>query len=164
MESGAHFRYISGWNSGNSSCLGQEKNRAGLLQGRWVCWECEYVSFSVRYYVIYVHAPPCWFASSVHPGLPRSIPFAFPHNIPLICCKVGVVSVLAFIARSTAVANTDLVTVRPTISYGVPGCACGFTVVGATTSPSTSASPRGEVGDDGKELGDLSVTCREGGR
>ena len=56
---------------------------------------------------------------------------------------MGVVPVLTLIERSNAVADTDLVTVRPTLAYGVPGCACGFTIVDATTGPSTAAYPRG---------------------
>ena len=73
-------------------------------------------------------------------------------------------SFLAFITRGTAVADTDLVTVRPTLACGVPGCDCGFSVVGDPTANSTAASPRGEVGDDGKETGDIGVACREGDR
>ena len=49
--------------------------------------------------------------------------------------------VLAFIARGTAVADADLVTVCPTISYGVPGCSCGFSFVGAPSAPSAAPSP-----------------------
>ena len=77
---------------------------------------------------------------------------------------MGVVPVLTLIARSNAVADTDLVTVRPTLAYGVPGCACGFTVVDATTGPSTAAYPCGEVGNVVKEPGDLGVARRKGGR
>ena len=66
-------------------------------------------------------------------------------------------SVLAFIACGTAVADTDLVTVRTAIGYRVPGCACGYFVVSAPASPSTAPSLRGEVGDGGKETGDLGV-------
>ena len=73
-------------------------------------------------------------------------------------------SVLAFITRGTAVDDTDLVTVHPEVSCGVPRCACGFSVVGARASPSTATYPRGVVGDDGKETGDLGVARREGGR
>ena len=76
---------------------------------------------------------------------------------------VGAVSVLTFITRGTAVADTYLVTVRPAVAFGVPGCACIFSVFGAPTAPSTAAFPRGEVGDDGKETGDLGVARREGG-
>ena len=73
-------------------------------------------------------------------------------------------SVLVFITRVTAVSNTDLVTVRPAVACGVPGCDCRFSIVSATAAPSSTASPRGEVGDDGKETGDLGVARREGGR
>ena len=69
--------------------------------------------------------------------------------------------VLALLTQSTAVANTDLEAVWPIISHGVPVCTGGFDIVIATTS--ASASPRGEVGDDGKEPGDLGVTRRKGG-
>ena len=72
--------------------------------------------------------------------------------------------VLALLSRSTDVAETDLETVRTTIADGVPGCACGFTVVDATAALSDAASPRGEVGDDGKEPGDLGVARRKGGK
>ena len=104
---------------------------------------------------------PCWFAPSVYPGIPSSILLASPRNVPLLFCKVGIVSVLALISHITGVADTDLVTVCTTIPYGVPGCACGFTVFDATTAPCTSASLRGEIGDDGKEPGDLGVARRE---
>ena len=67
---------------------------------------------------------------------------------------------LAFIARGTAVADTDLVTVRPAISYGVPGCTCEFSIVGAPTSPSTAATLRVEVGDGGKETANIGVARR----
>ena len=73
-------------------------------------------------------------------------------------------SVLAFTTCGTAVANTDIVTVRPEVACGVPGCDFGFPVVGVTAAPSSAASPRGEVGDGGKEMGDLGVARREGGR
>ena len=73
--------------------------------------------------------------------LPCSIPLTSPLNVSPLQCKVGVVSILAFIARGTAVAYTDLVSVRPTIAYGFPGCACGFSVVGAPAVPSTAAPP-----------------------
>ena len=36
----------SGWNSGNFSCLGQETNRAGILQFMDICWENLHKSFS----------------------------------------------------------------------------------------------------------------------
>ena len=51
--------------------------------------------------------------------------------------------ILALIARITAMANTDLETAHPKIAYGVPGCACGFTRVDATTARYATASPRG---------------------
>ena len=59
--------------------------------------------------------------------------------------------------------DTNLEVVSPTIAPGVPGCTGGFTVV-AASAHSATASPRGEVGDYGKELGDLGVACCEGGR
>ena len=108
--------------------------------------------------------PPHWFAPSVHPGLPSSIPLTFPRNVPLLRCEVSIVLVLALIAHITDVAETDLETVCPTIAYGVPGCACGFTVVDSTTALTTAASPCGEFGDDSKKTGDLCVVRREGGR
>ena len=77
---------------------------------------------------------------------------------------MGVVTVLVLIAHSTAVVDTDLETVFLTIAYGVPGCACGFTLVDAPPFPSTPPSPRGGVGDDGKETGNLGVASRKGGR
>ena len=72
--------------------------------------------------------------------------------------------VFALLARSTAVADTDPEDVRPTISHGLLGCTGGFTVVCAAADISAAASPGGEVGDDGKDPGDLGVAHREGGR
>ena len=110
--------------------------------------------------------PPHWFSLSVPPGLPILIPLAFPLNIPTIYCEVGVVPVLALLARSAAVTDTDLEAVQPTIDHGVPGCNGGFDVVVAATSAATSAAAPlcGEVGDDGKDPGDLGVARREGGK
>ena len=73
-------------------------------------------------------------------------------------------SVLVFSTRSTAVADTNIVTVRPAAACGVPEWFCGFFVVGATDAPSSAVTPRGEVGDDGKDTGNLGVGGREGGR
>ena len=87
-----------------------------------------------------------------------------PLNVSPLCFKVGIVSVLAFSTCGTAVADTDFVTVRPAVAFGVPGWDCGFSVVGATAAPSSAASPRGDVGDDGTETGNIGVARREGGR
>ena len=65
--------------------------------------------------------PPRWFAPSVPPGFTIIIPLAYPLNIPTLRCEVGFVTVLALLVRSTAVADTDLEAVRPTISHGVTG-------------------------------------------
>ena len=73
-------------------------------------------------------------------------------------------SVLEFSTRGTAVADMDLLTVRPAVACGVPGWFCGFFVVGAAVASSSAASPRGEVGDDGNTTGDLGVSRRKGGR
>ena len=43
----------------------------------------------------------------------------------------------------------------------VPGCDCGVSVVSATAAPSSSASSRGENGNDSKETGNLGVVRRE---
>ena len=107
---------------------------------------------------------PLWFYLSVVPGLPSSVAITYLLNISLVCCMVGIVSILAFITCGTAVADRDLVTVRPEASCVVPGCDCGFFVIGATATPSTAASPQGEVGDNGKETGDLGVARLKGGR
>ena len=53
---------------------------------------------------------------------------------------------------------------RPSVACGVPGWFCGFFVVGATAAPSFAAPPREEVGDYGKETGNLGVALREGVR
>ena len=58
-------------------------------------------------------------------------------------------------------ADTDLETVCPTISYGVPGYTCGFSIDDATAVPCATASPHGEVGDDGKEPGNIGVATDE---
>ena len=71
-------------------------------------------------------------------------------------------SVLAFSTCGTDVANTDLVTVSPAVACVFPGWGCGFSVVGATFASSYAASPSGEVGDDGKDTGDLGSACRKG--
>ena len=71
---------------------------------------------------------------------------------------------LAFVTYGTAVADTDLVNMSPAGACGFLGCACDFSVVGASAAPSTATSPRREVGDDGKETGDLGFMRREGGK
>ena len=108
--------------------------------------------------------PSRWFSLSVCHELPSSVPLAYPLNVSPLCCRVGIVSVLAFNTRGTAVAGTDLVTVRLDVACGVPGWFCGFLVVDVAAAPSSAASPRGEVGDDGKETGNIGVARREGGR
>ena len=40
------FRDVNGWTSGNFICLGQEKNKAGLFQVRYICWDILHESFS----------------------------------------------------------------------------------------------------------------------
>ena len=49
--------------------------------------------------------------------------------------------VLALLARSASVADTDLEDVRPTIAYGVPVCTDGFDVVAAVATTSAAAPP-----------------------
>ena len=71
--------------------------------------------------------------------------------------------VLVLLARSTAVADTDLEAVRPTIAHGVPGCTGGFIVVSAAVAPSAVASPCGKVRDVGKEPGNLGAARCGGG-
>ena len=105
-----------------------------------------------------------WLGGLLTRGLPILIPLSSPLNVPTLCCEVGIVPVLALIARSATVSDTDLETVCPKIAYGFPGFVCGFTVVDSTTTPSPSASPLVEVGDDGKEPVDIGVTRRKGGR
>ena len=71
--------------------------------------------------------------------------------------------ILALLTRSAEVDDTDLEDVQPTIAHGVPGCTGGFDIVAAAATTSTVAVPHVEVGDDGKEPGDLGVARREGG-
>ena len=47
------FRDISGWNFGNFSCLGQEKNRAGFFQVRDIFSETFHESFiAIRFSLV----------------------------------------------------------------------------------------------------------------
>ena len=45
MNPGANFWYISGWNYGDFSCLGNEIDRAGIFQFRDIFWGNFYESF-----------------------------------------------------------------------------------------------------------------------
>ena len=42
------FWDISGWTSGNFSCLGQKTNREGFFQVREICWNTSHESFFLR--------------------------------------------------------------------------------------------------------------------